>query len=407
MQTVGKALLWVPKSLKRIGDLHAFRAHTVAPDPYHDQAASGSQPHERDHDAARQSRAEVHAVHARPFLRAPVPVLQLQPLPVSRGGRPALLREHAQRDADVEGSRLRLREHLRRRRHTHRHDRRAVRDARHGSRQLQHQGGRLRDQPEPPDAAVVGQAAGSRAAPERGRAKLRRRPAQADGPLREVRQRRRHPGAHRRGGAVLRLAERGHDLQFPLADRGRSHGRPREDRAVRLPPDHVLSAVRVVGHYAQNGRYVRRDGLRPRVPLLPDPRRRAGRRRRPAVRPHHAVDVHAPRQGGQAGRRASDRRVPGELRRVSGHRQRLHHAPERLLVREQLQHQRLQRGHRERAHVHHGQDRDEQARPHALPLPARFVQAAARQARLRARLRLQHRDRSSHGIGFHASEQGV
>ncbi len=50
----------------------------------------------------------------------------------------------------------------------------------------------------------------------------------------------RHPGAHRRGGAVLRLAERGHDLQFPLADRGRSHGRPREDRAVRLPPDHVL-----------------------------------------------------------------------------------------------------------------------------------------------------------------------
>ena len=114
-----------------------------------------------------------------------------------------------------------------------------------------------------------------------------------------------------------------------------------------------------------------------------------------------------PDKEGKPAERASDRRVPGELRRVSGHRQRLHHAPERLLVREQLQHQRLQRGHRERAHVHHGQDRDEQARPHALPLPARFVQAAARQARLRARLRLQHRDRSSHGIGFHASEQGV
>ena len=44
--------------------------------------------------------------------------------------------------------------------------------------------------------------------PFRGRAELRRRSAQADGPLREVRQRRRHPGAHRRGGAVLRLAER-------------------------------------------------------------------------------------------------------------------------------------------------------------------------------------------------------
>ena len=45
-----------------------------------------------------------------------LPVLQLQPLPVSRGGRPALLREHAQRDADAEGPRLRLREHLRGRR---------------------------------------------------------------------------------------------------------------------------------------------------------------------------------------------------------------------------------------------------------------------------------------------------
>ena len=208
VQISGKALLWEPKSLKRIGDSHAFRAHTVAPDPYHDQAASGSQPHERDHDAVRQSRAEVHAVHARPLLRAPVPVLQLQPLPVSRGGRPALLREHAQRDADAEGPRLRLREHLRGRRHAHHHDRRAVRDARSGARRVQHQGGGLRDQPEPPDAAVAGQAAGPRAASERGRAELRRRSAQADGPLREVRQRRRHPGAHRRGGAVLRLAER-------------------------------------------------------------------------------------------------------------------------------------------------------------------------------------------------------
>ena len=59
------------------------------------------------------------------------------------------------------------------------------------------------------------------------------------------------------------------------------------------------------------------------------------------------------------------------------------------------------------AHVHHGQDRDEQARPHALPLPARSVQAAPGQARLRARLRLQHRDGPSHGAGVHALEQGV
>ena len=72
-----------------------------------------------------------------------------------------------------------------------------------------------------------------------------------------------------------------------------------------------------------------------------------------------------------------------------------------------FRHQRLQRGHRERAHVHHGQDRDEQARPHALPLPARSVQAAPGQARLRARLRLQHRDGPSHGAGVHALEQGV
>ena len=140
----------------RLGELNAFRTlahvrcsrmHEELPAPRTDARATR---------ARAEARPEVHAVHARPFLRAPVPVLQLQPLPLSRGGRPALLREHAQRDADVEGPRLRLREHLRRRRHTHRHDRRAVRDARHGSRQLQHQGGRLRDQPEPSDAAVVG-----------------------------------------------------------------------------------------------------------------------------------------------------------------------------------------------------------------------------------------------------------
>ena len=65
----------------------------------------------------------------------------------------------------------------------------------------------------------------------------------------------------RPGGPVLRVAERGHDLQLPHADRGHSHFRLREDRAVRLPSDDVLAAVPVPCHHAQNGASAGKDGL--------------------------------------------------------------------------------------------------------------------------------------------------
>ena len=57
--------------------------------------------------------------------------------------------------------------------HAHHHDRRAVRHHRSGARDVQHRRGVQRDEPEPPDSQLPGQAAGSRAAFERWRAELR------------------------------------------------------------------------------------------------------------------------------------------------------------------------------------------------------------------------------------------
>ena len=156
-----------------------------------DQAASGSQPHERDHDAVRQSREKYMLYMHVPFCERLCPYCSFNRYPFREEvARPYFANMRKEmlmlKDLGYDFESIYVGGGT-----PHRHDRRAVRDARHGSRQLQHQGGRLRDQPEPSDAAVVGQAAGSCAAFERGRAKLRRRPAQADGPLREVRQRRR------------------------------------------------------------------------------------------------------------------------------------------------------------------------------------------------------------------------
>ena len=192
--------------------------------------------------ARAEARPEVHAVHARAVLRAAVPLLLVQPLPVRGGSRAALLRQHAQGNAHVEGPRLRLRKSVRGRRHAHHHDRRAVRHHRSGARDVQHRRGVQRDEPEPPDSQLPGQAAGSRAAFERWRAELRQRPAEADGSLRQVRQRRGDPRAHRRGQPLLHVAQRGHDLQLPGADRGRAVQRHRARGGKRHEPDHVLPA---------------------------------------------------------------------------------------------------------------------------------------------------------------------
>ena len=161
-----------PKSLKRIGDSHAFRAHTVAPDPHHDQAASGAQPHERDHDAPGDAGAEVHAVHARPFCERLCPYCSFNRYP---------FREEVARPyfANMRKEMLMLKdlgydfESVQWAAARHHHDRRAVRHHRSGARDVQHRRGVQRDEPEPPDSQLPGQAAGSRAAFERWRAELR------------------------------------------------------------------------------------------------------------------------------------------------------------------------------------------------------------------------------------------
>ena len=186
--------------------------------------------------------AALHALYARSVLRAPVPVLLVQPLPVQGGARETLFRQHAQRDDDAQGLGLRFRERLHRRRHAHHHDRRAVRDDRHGARELLHQGSVVGDQPEPSYSELSREAKRSRRSSFRRRAELRRRAAQADGSLRKVRLRSGNHGAHPGGEPVFRVHERRHDFQLPGANRGHPDQRHRARNRKRREPNHVLPA---------------------------------------------------------------------------------------------------------------------------------------------------------------------
>ena len=109
------------------------------------------------------------------------------------------------------------------------------------------------------------------------------------GPLRQVRQRRGDIRAHRAGGAVLRVAERGHDLQLPVPDRGHPRQRLREDRHLRVSSDHLLAPVPVQRHHAQDGERAGEDGLRPGAPLLLHLRRDSERGRVALLRAAHPV----------------------------------------------------------------------------------------------------------------------
>ena len=252
---------------------HALRALAHHRRPLHDRQNLGAAPRAHGHPARPGTGTCLHALCARALLRAFVPLLLVQPLPLPRGAGAYPFRGPARGDAPSEGEGLRLRERLYRRGHPHGGHRRAVRDHRLRPRSVLHQGDQLRDEPEPPDSLVSGETQGPHPAFVGGRAVLRQRASAPDGPLREVRQRRGDLRAHRRGGPVLRVAQRGHDLQLPFPDRGHPHQRLREDRHLRLPSDHLLAAVPVPRHHAQDGERARTHGLRQGASLLPYPRR--------------------------------------------------------------------------------------------------------------------------------------
>ena len=113
-----------------------------------------------------------------------------------------------------------------------------------------------------------------------------------------------------------------------------------------------------------------------------------------------AVDVQQARhRRGRRGRH--DRRVRGGLRGVPCHRKRRHHVPGRQPVREHVLRERLQRSHRGRPHVAHGEDHVQLARSHALPLHDAAVRPAPGQAPVRARFRLHRGGRPARGDGLH------
>ena len=129
----------------------------------------------------------VSALRPHPVLRAAVPVLLVQPLPVQRRARDPVLQAAARRDADGRGPGLRLPLAVRGRRHADDRHRRAGGHDRPGQVALLDQGGLLRDQPQPPLPAVDRSARRPGRPLQRRRPGARRRAAAPDGPLRQVR----------------------------------------------------------------------------------------------------------------------------------------------------------------------------------------------------------------------------
>ena len=129
--------------------------------------------------------------------------------------------------------------------------------------------------PEPSDAPRDRRLDATGGSPLGGRPELRRRVAQADAPLRQVRQRRGHlRRSGRRGGAVP-SAQRGSDLQLPEPDRGHAGPRHRPRRGVRRRSGDVLPADGFAGHAAVAGADGRCGELPPRGQVLPSYRRRS------------------------------------------------------------------------------------------------------------------------------------
>lgn len=125
-------------------------------------------------------------------------------------------------------------------------------------------------------------------------------------------------------------AECDYDLHFLSQTEDVPRGGRPEKIAVRLPPDHVLSAVRVVGHYAR--KMVAMLGAMDydreyRYYQISSTACWAGGDD-PLFDRTTLWTFYAPRQGGQAGRRASQiDEYQVNYDEYPGHRQRLHHAP--------------------------------------------------------------------------------
>ena len=106
---------------------------------------------------------------------------------------------------------------------------------------------------------------------------------------------RKSSSASARRRPLFRLAQRGHDLQLPLADRGDPAFNDLEKLVeVGRTPDHVLAALRARPRRTRKmqSRRSGKHGLQPRVRATTSiHRRRAGRRRSPVLRARYHLDV--------------------------------------------------------------------------------------------------------------------
>ena len=102
---------------------------------------------------------------------------------------------------------------------------------------------------------------------------------------------------------LFHVAQRGHDLQLPRADRRHPHLGHRARGGKRHQPDHVLPTDGVAFRGALARPHGGQGRLRTRAALLRDHRRAARRRRRPPVRSRQRLDVQQARNGrGKRGR---------------------------------------------------------------------------------------------------------